>query len=338
MSEFVKYIETTQGDKKIDFQALGNFPVTQVGQVLRVTAVDDNGYPTTWEAVDMLDPADNQCKTYTALEQIGLTLGSETIEGIATALPNNSRLVIAVSAANATDIYPNGNYGLLVVEKVTLARVVFMFINNLGEISAGVFSRTSAVTVWTDWTHAVALDESGGIKLNPVTTNGYARLAKNHSTENDFGTQLSDYDADGNNVRLVLRASNNTIYFVGTDGVATNVLYGEHNKERMMENINHRMGTYTDLAQIGLTIGSETIADIAASLPGYSRLTLTVGSTNNLEIYPNSNYGLLIVEKTINTHVMFTFINNKAAQWIGVYSIASSGDTWTDWKAVTMDA
>lgn len=52
MSEFVKRIETEDGVKKqIDFQALGNFPRATVGQVLRVTAVDESGRPTAWEAV-----------------------------------------------------------------------------------------------------------------------------------------------------------------------------------------------------------------------------------------------------------------------------------------------
>ena len=96
-------------------------------------------------------------------------------------------------------------------------------------------------------------------------------------------------------------------------------------------NASLNMKMYTDLTQIGLTAGSETIATIASKLPTYSRLVLTVGSTNNASIYPDGNYGLLVVDKTVNTRIMFMFTNNAGTQWIGTYSIASSGDTWTDW-------
>lgn len=52
MAEFIKKFETDQGDKQVDFQALGNFPKAKVGQVLKVKAVDADGNPTEWEAVD----------------------------------------------------------------------------------------------------------------------------------------------------------------------------------------------------------------------------------------------------------------------------------------------
>ena len=49
MAEFIKKIATSQGEKQIDFQSLGNFPICQPGQTLKVIAVDENGRPTAWE-------------------------------------------------------------------------------------------------------------------------------------------------------------------------------------------------------------------------------------------------------------------------------------------------
>ena len=56
MSEFVTQFETEQGNKKYDFQSLGNFPTAEVGQFLKVTAVDENGNPTAWEMAEALNP------------------------------------------------------------------------------------------------------------------------------------------------------------------------------------------------------------------------------------------------------------------------------------------
>lgn len=53
MSDYVKQFDTTDGAKKYDFQSLGNFPVCEAGQTLKVAAVDENGQPTAWAAGDV---------------------------------------------------------------------------------------------------------------------------------------------------------------------------------------------------------------------------------------------------------------------------------------------
>ena len=50
MAEFIKKIATSEGEKQIDFQSLGNFPKAKVGQILKVKAVDANGNPIEWES------------------------------------------------------------------------------------------------------------------------------------------------------------------------------------------------------------------------------------------------------------------------------------------------
>ena len=95
-----------------------------------------------------------------------------------------------------------------------------------------------------------------------------------------------------------------------------------------------KTASYIGVAQIGLTEGSETIAEIATKLPTNSMLYYTVSSTSNISEFPNGNYGLLVVDKTTNSRVLFTFTNNLGQQWVGTYSHTANGDTWSDWGSV----
>lgn len=92
--------------------------------------------------------------------------------------------------------------------------------------------------------------------------------------------------------------------------------------------------TYTSLDQIGLTEGSETIESIASKLPTYSILSYVVGSNSNLAQYPNSNYGLLVVNKTVPSRIVFTFTNSQGTQHEGHFAITSNGNTWTGWQQI----
>ena len=170
----------------------------------------------------------------------------------------------------------------------------------------------------------------GDLRIVRVDNNGVAYVYKNHREDIDHGLQLRDDDKDGNSFRIIISGAKQRAAVRTNDGTECE-LFGAHNTDVLNESIRHHMKDYTDLTQIGLTLGTETIESIATRLPAYSRLTLTVGSTNNSEIYPNGNYGLLVVEKTVNSRIVFTFTNNQAKRWIGVYSINSAGDTWTDW-------
>ena len=83
----------------------------------------------------------------------------------------------------------------------------------------------------------------------------------------------------------------------------------------------HLVKTYTSLAQVGLSVGSETIESMAAALPAWSELRLTIGSSYNTVIYPVS-YGSLIVAKygSDASRVIFEFTSKTSNQrWLGVY-------------------
>ena len=101
----------------------------------------------------------------------------------------------------------------------------------------------------------------------------------------------------------------------------------------LTQNDKPKITTYTDITQIGLTSGSETIANIAGNLPVNSMLYYTVSGSSNITEFPNSNYGLLVVDKTIASRIVFTFTNAGGVQYIGYYSITSTtnADVWTGW-------
>lgn len=85
---------------------------------------------------------------YTSLTQINVTSGSETIESIVEALPDNSNLVYSVSTAEES-IYPT-NYGLVTVTKLTNGRTKFEFISTIGTVYVGMYN-VGADSPWTGW-------------------------------------------------------------------------------------------------------------------------------------------------------------------------------------------
>ena len=113
------------------------------------------------------------------------------------------------------------------------------------------------------------------------------------------------------------------------DGVTSNIQSQLDSKASLSD---HKIITYTDLSQIGLTLGSETIESIANALPVGSVLQIWTGLNHNTDIYPTS-YGSLRVEKYHNVRTCFTFHNQSAEayrEWIGF----DNGSHWSDWDEV----
>lgn len=279
----------------------------------------------------------NRVRTYTALSQMGLTAGTETIAGIVAAMENGSQAIISIDANNNLAIYPKKYFGTLIVYKLSISRTILFFgTSSTNTLYYGNYYYANDAENWSGWLSYLNTDGgtlSGVLNFQKVV-NGSGAILKNHSNSADYGMYISDEDADGKTAKLVLSAKNNKVSFIGNDG-NSNPLYGAHNTDTLKTDIAHNQKVYTDLAQIGLTAGSETIETIATKLPTYSRLLVTVGADNNLSIYPNQNFGLLIVEKTVNTRNMYTFINNQGAVWQAVYAISASGNTWSGWKDIS---
>jgi hypothetical protein len=248
---------------------------------------------------------------------------------------DNSMLLTSVTSDNAS-IYPSVS-GTLLVYRVNAHRTMLFFgCAGNDKLYYGNYYETTNVETWSGWVTYLATSGgtlTGDIKLQK-SDNGYAVIMKSHNNESDYGLHITDTDSEGKTARLVVSAKNNAVYYKDTENAYSHELYGHHNRDKLISDIAHYQKVYNDLQQIGLTVGSETIKDIATKLPVNSRLVLTVSGVNNLSIYPNSNYGLLIVDKTSNSRIIFTFTNNSGTQWTGAYAVNSAGDIWTDWKMV----
>lgn len=75
---------------------------------------------------------DHQLRTYTSLAQLGITPGSETVEGIATALGDGGSIEYSVDSSYNSSIYPSygasgGRLGIVRVVRLTVSRVSFEF-------------------------------------------------------------------------------------------------------------------------------------------------------------------------------------------------------------------
>ena len=73
---------------------------------------------------------------------------------------------------------------------------------------------------------------TGGLTINPAYANGYSRIIKNNSSTEDYGTQLWDYDSDGDHVALTASANmaDDTFKLLFLIGETSYRLYGEHNQ------------------------------------------------------------------------------------------------------------
>lgn len=137
-------------------------------------------------------------KTYTALEQLNITPGSETIESIVSAMPNHSLLHCAVSSSNNMSIYPSEYGGTLIVEKSFGNRAKFTYFAQTHEWIGHYFN-----SVWNGW--QLSFDE-----LNPPTATQVGALPAN-------GTATNSNKVNGD----VLTGSTSILDYALTLGVGT---------------------------------------------------------------------------------------------------------------------
>lgn len=321
-----------------------------------------------WDKIDGLTAQDfgaaqesqHQWESYSTLAQISDTLTTDSTPfEVASAMKDYSVLSIVTSStlSYSGGLIPLAENGVLTIKKTTIVRVTFEFVGETnGLYYAYLRSNESLFSGWKrvyttktppTASEAGAVDKTGDtmtgnliIKSESPTlqlvdsqidnNQAFSEIRKNAGADVDYGTYISDASGGTKDMLVLARANEldqKLLLRVESEDGSTNTkykVYGTHNSHSEISN-------YADLEDIGLTAGSETIESIATALPTYSRLIVTVGSTNNTSIYPNSYFGLLTVDKTANSRIVFTFTNNAGAQWIGVYAINSSGNTWTGW-------
>ena len=94
----------------------------------------------------------------------------------------------------------------------------------------------------------------------------------------------------------------------------------------------HKLQTYVSYADIGLTIGSESIEGIVTKLPDNSQLFVVVGA-DGAKIYP-ATYGVMYAYKKNDTRTHFEFFEKSTGKrFYGVYD-SSLSTPWQGWNMV----
>lgn len=95
----------------------------------------------------------------------------------------------------------------------------------------------------------------------------------------------------------------------------------------------HKLKTYTDLTQIGITVGEETFDGIAGAMLDGSKLTFSVNTAQNADIYPYP-YGVCEVIRVSAARILFEFAdNNGSRHWNGAYYYTAS-PTFAGWSLI----
>lgn len=167
----------------------------------------------------------------------------------------------------------------------------------------------------------VATNASGKISVSSVTTTELGRLAgvtSNIQEQIDyaranFQLSLAQHTSDVNNPHGVTAEQIGAI-------PASDMAYK----------------IYDNLTDIGLTAGSETIADIFNAMPVYSILRYIGTSAHNKTIYPNENqYGQVEFVKLNTTYGHATFwADSNSASVRGTYELYKNGSNTYGWYKV----
>lgn len=174
-------------------------------------------------------------KTFTDLTQIGLTLGSETIESIASALPENSMLFISVGSASNKNIYPaytsGARYGVLRVTKRETDRILFEFFylpdsaTQYTRYWMGLYSST-----WYGWVEVIS--EKGGNLTGALYLNGIGAIQQFNSTVEIISRVVGSSTDD--RIHFAMNANEDIANALVLAKIVNNVaktykVYGEHN-------------------------------------------------------------------------------------------------------------
>lgn len=235
-------------------------------------------------------------KTFTSLEQIGITTGSETIADIVSKLPNMSILVTTVGSTNS-NIYPyqatsGGCYGLMEVTRLNESRIIFEFWDKATNRYWSGRAETNGV--WTGWDAEFISDGStsmtGGIKFSPSGASVQAVRFKDDTgqvwldggSNETGGACIILYGKDNSLLgRFLCRARSNekSCDLVGNaDGTLTwsgKKLIGEHNPEVLATMIQNIISS----GEYGVGVKSIQKGDINIA-SGQSTATATIKSVN----------------------------------------------------------
>ena len=111
---------------------------------------------------DYINAAFGDWRIYNDITELGLTPGTETMEDICAALPSRSMLIYAKNASNTSPAYP-GTIGVLIVTRVTGARVALEFFSSSGgrPVKLVGFYNSGASPQFTGWAREALEYETG---------------------------------------------------------------------------------------------------------------------------------------------------------------------------------
>lgn len=100
-------------------------------------------------------------KFYRSFEELGITRGQETIEGIVVAMADDSVLLEGIGTGWNTAIYPNGN-GTLFIKKVSVGRTDIEFTSNLDNKRwlKKYYDNGTGTVIVTDWERVATTQNS----------------------------------------------------------------------------------------------------------------------------------------------------------------------------------
>lgn len=151
--------------------------------------------PPTASKVGAAEASTHNLKTYTTLEQLGLTPGNETIETILSSMPNFSLLQIATSSQNNMSIYPSAYGGTLIVEKSYGNRAKLTYFAQTKEWIGHYFNN-----VWYGW--IMTFDEN-----NLPTAEQVGALPLDGSEKMTGSLKIKDYgEIDASNTLTYLKS------------------------------------------------------------------------------------------------------------------------------------
>ena len=104
-------------------------------------------------------------------------------------------------------------------------------------------------------------------------------------------------------------------------------------------NLETRLVTFTNLAQIGITQGEETIESIIQAMPNNSMLTYSVGDGYNMAqgVYPKNASGanlygtIRIIKVGISRTILEFYTSNAVNSFVGSYYSGAS-TPWLGWQ------
>lgn len=139
------------------------------------------------------------------------------------------------------------------------------------------------------------------------------------------GNNIGDLDLFAENavVKVILDTDTNLAFVQNADTNA--YLEGKFNSISS----EHKIKTYSSLAQIGITAGdttSETIPNIMAALPDASVLMYDVLSGNNIEAPYPAQYGTMRIYKVSSIRNVLEFSSHSSnTRWYGVFNSSFKG-------------